>query len=203
MQYLIQNFDLIIKFGGALIAIGTIWRYVFVPAKKFIQNINKTINDISNIYPTLEKIALDFKPNGGNSLRDVVDRVDLRLAFLEQKYNALVEFDDIGLFEMDKKGHCTWVSESWCKITGIKIEEAKIHGWVTSINHEDREKVFEEWKNAVEQQRSFLLKYRVRENGESRLIESRAVPLRSKTGDLIGYIGRIKNVNNDIGDLFR
>jgi hypothetical protein len=54
---------------AALVSFGIIWR-------KFLHPMFKTVVVISEAAPTLLEIATEYKPNGGGSLHDVVDRIE-------------------------------------------------------------------------------------------------------------------------------
>lgn len=57
--------------GGALIAIGLIGRITI----GFVRAAGK-LDALYNGIPVLNEIAMDFKKNGGSSLKDAVDRID-------------------------------------------------------------------------------------------------------------------------------
>ena len=64
--------------AGSLIAVGVIWRKGLRPAARLIREFVRAADNVTEHWPTLLTIAEEFKPNGGNSLRDVVDRLETR-----------------------------------------------------------------------------------------------------------------------------
>lgn len=62
---------LIVAAAGVTAAL-TIWRKVIIPFAKLVGAINR----IADATPVLIDIAEEFRPNGGSSLRDTVDRIE-------------------------------------------------------------------------------------------------------------------------------
>lgn len=187
----------IIRIGGIITAIMLINRYLLKPLKHFFVGIKNDISDIAKAYPVLEKISKDFKPNGGNSLRDVVDRIERNLFLFEQKYRAIVEFQDIGVFETDKDGRYTWVSDKWLEITNQSWVDASNNGWIAQVSSEDRDKVWHEWENAIEQARQFSMRYKVHDVPMGiKNVCSFAIPVKDKEGKLIGYLGKVSVITD-------
>ena len=60
--------------AGALLAIGVIWRTVIRPVIRYGRRLEATVRDVD----------AQFRPNGGSSLRDAVDRIDARTSSLEE-----------------------------------------------------------------------------------------------------------------------
>ncbi len=64
-----------VALASLLIAYGVIWRKGLVPLGRFFRNVSR----IAEATPTLVLIAEEFHPNGGNSLRDTVDRIEAKV----------------------------------------------------------------------------------------------------------------------------
>lgn len=77
---------LITGLGAIGIGLYSIWRYLLMP----LWNFGKAIIQLSDAMPVLMKIAHEFKPNNGNSLRDIIDSNALALNNLEQQVEQLV-----------------------------------------------------------------------------------------------------------------
>ena len=60
--------------AAVLVAIGTIWRYVIRPPIRFAKRVEQALQNVDQ----------QLKPNGGKTLRDAVDRIEGRVANLEQ-----------------------------------------------------------------------------------------------------------------------
>ncbi len=193
---LIDTWSWLVKLAAIVTASTVIWKYAIKPIVEFAKDTKNLIINLNIMYPILETIVHDFKPNGGNSLRDVVDRIELNLFLFEQKYRAVVEFQDIGVFETDKDGKYTWVSDKWLSITNQSWLDASNNGWIAQVAPEDRNNVWHEWESAVRQTRQFSMKYKIIDtlNGTT-IVSSTAIPVKNKEGKVLAYLGKITSAN--------
>lgn len=109
----------------------------------------------------LDEVALTLKPNGGSSIRDVLDRLDSRTRLLEERQRAGMDLNPSPFFEADSEGHCVFVNRAWSELTGIRLDEALGSGWLNSVHRDDRERVLVEWEAATKEGRTFRLQYLV------------------------------------------
>jgi len=85
----------IVWLGGAAVAGYSIWRYVLVP----MWRIAKALVELSDAMPILIDIAHEFKPNNGNSLRDVTNSNNAKLTELGEQVAA----NSIGIQNMEQQ----------------------------------------------------------------------------------------------------
>lgn len=109
----------------------------------------------------LDDVATTLKPNGGSSIRDVLDRLDSRTRLLEERQRAGMDLNPAPFFEADAEGHCVFVNRAWSELTGIRLDEALGSGWLNSVHRDDRERVLDEWVAATQEGRTFRLQYLV------------------------------------------
>lgn len=174
----------------------SIWKFVLSPVWKTIKYIKDVFSKVDTAIPVLFDIAHEFRPNGGNSLRDVLNR--LEVAFLKTQYKTRLILDhlSIGVFETDANGNCLWVNTAWTEIASRTLEEAKGTGWLLSIHQDDRDAVFHEWKSSIEQMRDFNLTYRFVDNdGKVTKVKGSSTAIRDKEGAIIAYIGCVEKVH--------
>jgi PAS domain S-box-containing protein len=172
-------------------ALATIWRWIWIPSS----NLLKKIDTIEKQLPVIIKIAEEFKPNGGNSLKDAINRLEVGLANNRDRHRLIICELGLATFETDKEGHYTWVSESWQDITGVDFYEAMGNGWVNAIHPVDRHKATEEWAEAVEQDRIFKAAYFI---NSDRIVKVNvyASPVKDLKRNTISYVGSISLVEN-------
>lgn len=182
--------------AGILVAFGTIYKYVAKPAVSNIKSFLETINKLDESLPILMEISHQFKPNGGNSLRDVIDRVERDLSLSKARTKILLGMSNHGVYEADHEGKCVWVNRKWTEIAGLLPEEALGNGWVTAIHPEDRDKVFTEWTNSIKAERDFDLVYRFknRHTGKITLVHGHSTAFRNDKSKHLTYIGSISIV---------
>jgi PAS domain S-box-containing protein len=146
------------------------------------------------IWKGFKKLQDQFKPNGGSSLRDAIDRIERKLHIIDARQISLFDLSLAGVYITDIKGHCTYVSPSWCELTGLIPVQAMGDGWVAGISDEDREHVFTLWHKSVERGAIFESKYKTI-TGKS--VVSRASAMyHPVTKEVMGYIGKIWEEND-------
>jgi PAS domain S-box-containing protein len=130
---------------------------------------------------------------------DITDRKQVleALRISERQYLTLTHAIPVGIFRTDPQGHCLYVNERWCQITGLTPREAEVEGWVQALHPDDRDRVFAEWYNCAQQNRLFQSEYRFQwADGTVTWVFGQAVAERDVDGEVTGYVGSI----TDIGD---
>lgn len=187
------------KVAGGATAIGitgrAFWINVYRPFKRTVTETTETLATVQRITPTLEKIAEQFRPNGGSTFRDALDRLEWQMQHLGEVQRAVIQNARCGIFEANGGGACTWVNQTLCRLTGRSAEELLGSGWVNSILHEEREEVAQCWSDAVMYRRDFEHTFRmVHSDGQEFRIIGRARMLRDKNGEPSGWIAMLDKV---------
>ena len=79
---------------------------------------------------------------------------------------------------------------AWQEFTGQTEEEARCLGWMNAIHPDDRPRVAEAWRVAIEKRGLYEVEYRLRiHDGTWREIQARGVPIRNADGTVREYIG--------------
>jgi len=146
---------LLTKIVTTLVALGggvyAIWTRVIKPV----------IDWLKRMAGLLETVEKELKPNGGSSLRDAINRIELRQIIADEKAQAM-EMDSIkGVWEADTKGRYIHTNRTYQKITGLSSEATHGYGWLNAIHKDDREGVLKDWEQAVSQQREFYQTFRI------------------------------------------
>jgi PAS domain S-box-containing protein len=184
---------------SVLILIIGLHRYLFNPALCFQWKLLDTIEKVNLAIPTLLGIAEQFKTNGGNSLRDVLDRMEDRDNIIEERMLALLKASTNPYFETNHEGMYLWVNRRWCEITGMIPDDAIGDGWISTVHPEDQAKVSAQWKLCVSQKREFNLQYRIITACEEKL----TIPVQAvahvmwadgKNERVQGFIGQITEI---------
>jgi hypothetical protein len=77
---LVDNYEIILKIAAIIGALTVIYKTVVSPIMRF----GKKIDDIHEALPVLKGIAQEFKNNGGSSLLDRFERMELALVHLHE-----------------------------------------------------------------------------------------------------------------------
>lgn len=164
--------------AGAALA-GT-YRYVIVPVRSFFKAGIET-------YETVQK---ELRANGGNSLRDMVARIDNRLLVNEVRARAMIEHIRMCAFEADRHGVWTFVSRELCRLLDCTPDQLLGHGWKAYVHPSCRDCVSEEWDDCVRQHRDFSVNFPLSSNMNV-CLHSEAFVLKDPSGVAIGFIGSI------------
>jgi len=126
----------------------------------------------------------------------------------EQRFRMLTQQLPVGIFMTDLEGQCRYVNDRWCQMTGLSAEQAVGLPWMDTLHPDDRDQVETVWRQVVAKGNELVVDHRFRlvvdhrfRNPSGRVIwmDTRAVPLRDRTGQVTCYLG----ANTDIADLKR
>lgn len=137
-------------------------------------------------------IEAETKTNGGSSIRDALNRIEKRQLIQEQRVLFIFDFfNEFGTFEGDPEGHCIRCSVKFCDFFDKNQDELIGNSWVNNIHPEDRDRVFKEFKDAVNQKRSFHSLFRINRNLEVIMVEFKVQPI-MKDGAILNWFGVLK-----------
>jgi PAS domain S-box-containing protein len=140
----------------------------------------------------ISKIYAELHPNGGGSVRDAINRIEMRLVNVEQKQNVYLLEGPQGIFEADKNGRYVAVNRTFCRMVGKTEKELMGMGWMNSVSHDEKSEVFDEWMTAVQNKMEFIKKLTMVNNGEELVVNAIAYPMENPiTKEIIGWIGTI------------
>ena len=164
------------------IAIGALWKFW----------LKKRYEEGRELYKKVQIIAEEFRPNGGSTLRDAINRIEQTVTVNEQKTLALIKSLPLGTWISDSKGKCIDVNKSLCKITGRTESELKGDNWSNWIHLDMKDDVFDEWYRCVQNDLNFDMEYIfVKPDGKLQKVHGFAYQLKDKDGKLIGFLGTL------------
>ena len=169
-----------------------------------LENIDRIIEFVTTLATVLfvicrsnsnikKRIDEHLTPNGGNSVRDIIDRIDRKLMTLEATQRALLDLheENSGHFLAGKDGHFFWVSDKFSEIVDREREECLGLEWLKSVASAEEVLVFGNWDFATNtgapSNFSFTTKTGVR-------ILLRSVPVIDQKDEIIGFVGNIKAI---------
>lgn len=176
---------------GGVTTIIAFYKIIICPILKAIKKIKETVNII-------EKLQEEFRPNGGNSLKDAISRIERNLLIERETRRALSMASDIISFEADSKGLYIWINKAFMDISGLSSSDAENYGWINTVNLRERDAVLQEWGNAIRQKRVFQMQYHMTNilTGATIKINNFSLPiLNDDKNDVIGYVGILTPIN--------
>ncbi|MBN1926491.1 MAG: PAS domain S-box protein [Prolixibacteraceae bacterium] len=130
-------------------------------------------------------------------INDINERklFEMALKTSESQFQTLTHNATVGIFRTDSKGRTTYVNPMWCQLSGMSSIESQDMKWTMAIHPDDREKLLNEWAEAVKNKLPSSIEYRfIRPNGNIVWVSGHAVPEFNPEGELLGYIGTIADI---------
>lgn len=173
--------------------VGTIfplWRYAIKP--KIILPIKRTITEIhsiSSIQKKMDSFHSIIGPNGGKSLYDRLVKLDHKVSISIMKDDILSTSLNLIYFTTDNKGLVLTVGSSLIDILHISPIDFINNNWIAHVDEDIRDIVWQEWKQAIENERIFKLKVIFNTNNSKKNVLISAKPVFDSTNEFIGYVG--------------
>ncbi len=153
----------------------------------------------------IEKIYYQMSPNSGKSIKDVItklssdmQKVNQRLTSQQQRRKIKDFNSSYPIFQINKKGDCTWSNKIMQIWTGRSQQQLSGKGWVLTIHQDERQYVQKQWQHAIDQQRQIQLDYNVYNptTNQKKHVFCRGHLIKDGKGNLKNYIV-VLTQNND------
>jgi PAS domain S-box-containing protein len=95
----------------------------------------------------------------------------------------------VGLFETDRHGAITFVTEKWRAITGLRGEDAFGRGWLHSVDLHDISRVENAWNEAVANGRALDIRYRSAASRDTCFLRTLLQPVTNADGVVERFAG--------------
>lgn len=196
IQYMIAIFSAISGFFLALkpvrAAIAKLW------AKTFGRKAARQAAFEIEIRTTLAEVLSEMRPNGGASMRDAIDRIDYKQGGFDAFLNAQLNIQNVAVVRTDAKGKLTNVNRQYQRMMGYSLAEVLGEGWINVIHPDNRDKIVDNWKDAVEAEREFSedIKY-LRVDGTSFMAHANVYREIDDNGNIRGWLGVIIPLDAD------
>lgn len=187
----------IVAIVTGLVTLGGIWW-------GFVKWLLPILRKVGKSFHQLDLIASEFRVNGGSSLRDAINRLEDNVKGvredalkMEARQWAIIATLKDPIFESNQQGLCVRANPSYLALVERTMEDVIGNGWENILHPDDRIRVWQEWNDAVERQRTFESSYKIKSStGTLYQVNCVAYPYFSAI-DLdtpIGYIGRFESV---------
>ena len=192
--------------AGAIVALsnlGKVLKEIVGNAFSYMKNrrmknekVEVMVNSFECIQQKLDSLVAELRPNGGKSLRDLVEKINENTTYNREYVRASLDNDYQMIFETDAIGEYLWVNDTYSRYTGKQEHDLMGYGWINTICSADRIRVRDEWESCIEEHRDFNAEYEINAMDGSKLkVMSTARPIKV-TGNIKGYYGSIKIVQD-------
>ena len=130
---------------------------------------------------------------------DISDRVraESGLRESEYRYQSLAEASPVGIYHTDLAGNCLYANQRLLEMIGLNKDGIVGEGWVNAIHPEDRDRVFQEWYRATQENLPFKSEYRLlRPDSSTIWVLSQALGQKEASQEITGYIGTISDISD-------
>lgn len=131
------------------------------------------------------------------TVQDITDRKQAELAVEERErlFRTLAEVAPVGIFRTDAEGQCLYVNDRWCAITGLNSDHAAGGGWISALHPDERERIADGWRAAVQARQPFTAEYRFqRPDRIVTWVVGQAVAEYDECGVMVGYVGTVTDI---------
>lgn len=154
---------------------------------------------LESIPQAMDEIIHQLRPNNGKSVIDALTRVENGLHEMRAIRWAYEDVAGSRFFQADAKGEIIEASSGLCDLLGLDAKDVLGNGWIAAIRSDDRNRVWQEWQNAIQQRRRFDETFHiVCPDGSypARIIKvnAKALPVRDADSRLTGFVGAVKDV---------
>ncbi|MEG4631331.1 PAS domain S-box protein [Microcoleus sp. AR_TQ3_B6] len=113
----------------------------------------------------------------------------------EERFRCLSSCSPVGIFLADFEGRYTYANPRCQAICGLSLAELLGDGWENCIHPEDGDRVLARWLDYTREGGEYAIEYRVQTpEGIVRWINVCASRMFSDSGELIGYVGTVRDV---------
>lgn len=165
---------------GVIAIVAYINKKVIRPLKKAKDSIESNIEANNSILREHSEILKELKFNGGKSIKDVINKIDVKLdktrsdlANVIAIVKAQQEYDSDGIFIADKHGNCYYFNKAYLDMTGLSLNEALNFGWTSAIHPKDYERILSSWKTCVSTMSNMELTHSYKNVKSKRVIKAK------------------------------
>jgi PAS domain S-box-containing protein len=133
------------------------------------------------------------------NIRDITIKrmAEKELQRSQKLFHTIARVSPAGLFRTDREGQYVYVNEYWSEISGLSPEETYGEGWAKALCPADKERVLNEWHQAVQGDLPFGSEFCFQHhNGIKKWVMGKAIAERGVYGERLGYVGTITDITD-------
>jgi PAS domain S-box-containing protein len=126
------------------------------------------------------------------TLAGLLFRARRQLRTSREAFEVLSEQAPLGILRADAEGMCVYANETWCELSGLRLDQTLGHRWSQAVHPADLEGVMAKWMESVAARRPYVSEVRLlHPDGTVRHVLAGSRPIHDAHGEVIGYIGTV------------
>jgi PAS domain S-box-containing protein len=122
-------------------------------------------------------------------------RAEEALRMSEEEFRSLAEAMPQIVWATRPDGWNIYFNQQWVDYTGMTMEESYGHGWNTPFHPEDKQRAWEAWQRAIQNNERYSLECRLRRaDGVYRWWLIRGEPMRGAKGEILKWFGTCTDI---------
>jgi len=187
------NIELLTTTLGSLLIAWGILRKV----KKKAEDAHNEFSQLFALPAKVDAIQKELVTNGGKSLKDSLNRIEMRQCRAEEKMRILLSGADKPCFECNEQGECIYINNAYLNLVECKEADALLNNWRNLIHPDDRDEIIKEWSMAVKDKRDFEYKFRYLTKSDKVVaVYCKAQLMHDHKGNISGWFGTLKEIPN-------
>jgi PAS domain S-box-containing protein len=123
-------------------------------------------------------------------------RAETELRAKHAEVQAVNDGSPLGMARTDARGQCTYANRVLLSITGLTLEQMLATGWQKALHPEDRQRVCQEWEQAVRSAHGYSTVYRIEHSdGRTVWVSVKAAPILQDQA-LLGYVVTVEDITD-------
>jgi len=151
------------------------------------------------ILKRLDEVIGELRPNGGNSMRDVINKLDKKVDTTMRFTRAILGSNPMAV-ELSPSGGIVSVSRGITRHLHRTESELEGSNWIGCIHVDDRHKATTEIEDAVINARDIQLhvRFMLPESNEYCIAELTASAMKDADGHLLGWVGQFVPIHKNV-----
>jgi len=179
--------------ANATIAALIIFTGYLISFSKKIKPYISVKDDIASLKVDLAKISSEFKTNGGKSLKDQINDLQVSTKTILYRQRWILDNREEPIFETDEHGNFTWVNDAFARLTDRPFRDLQNNNWINCLREDTREEITESWNIAMENKRTFEhILFIV--DSKNRVFSTKCIASRQEDGKYIGSFMNVEKV---------
>lgn len=175
---------------GVFVGIGTLLLLSIIMFFVFKARFNHANNELKDITSELSQTREHLTVSNHK-----LEKTELDLKNTTNRYQGILFNAQVGMFQMDLKGTCTYINTTLQELSGLYPKKALKEGLHSAMHPDDRKAFQEAWTAFTEKDAPFQLRFRFKHaKGREVYVDCMANKVRNEKKEIESYIGWVSDI---------